>query len=117
RQATTRLQAFIEVHDSLTQMVAFYLAARLLGAIHYVITGFLVPLVKGMMAVQVLNILLGAAFWIASTTVSTTADGTTTTLNLREASGVAETDDGTHEGPLNATRLVLVFIALAIDLF
>jgi low temperature requirement protein LtrA len=113
------LQAFSETHDSFTQMVAFYLAARLFTAIYYAVIGFLAPLVKGMMIVQVLNILLGAAFWIASTTISTTTDDTTTatSLRLREASGVSEAGGDNDEGPLNAARLVLVFIALAIDLF
>jgi hypothetical protein len=114
------LQAFSSEQDSFTQLVAFYLAARLFMAVYYTITGYLVPLVKGMMISQALNILIGAAFWIASTTVSTTiGDATALTHGLEhrstaEAAGEAEE---THEKPLNATRLVLVFIALAIDLF
>ncbi|AEO63816.1 uncharacterized protein THITE_157734 [Thermothielavioides terrestris NRRL 8126] len=67
--------------------------------------------------------LIGASFWIASASISTTGgDVTTTTRGLegREAAEVsagAESAEGADEGPLNATRLVLVFIALAIDLF
>lgn len=66
------------------------------------------------MIVQVLNILIGAAFWIASTTIHTTATGdaapATAILKQRKAHGA-------NEARLDSTRLVLVFIALAIDLF
>lgn len=115
------LQAFSSEQDSFTQLVAFYLAARLFMAIYYLITGYLVPLVKGMMIAQALNIVVGAGFWIASTTVSTTIDDATTpapSLEHRSTTEAAGEAGGTHhEKPLNATRLVLVFIALAIDLF
>ena len=107
-------------HDTFTQLVAFYLAARLFMAIYYTVTGFLVPLVKGMMISQSLNIFVGAAFWIASTTISTSADhAATSTPNLehRETAEAAGEVEGAVEAPLNAIRLVLVFIALAIDLF
>ncbi|KAK3898166.1 bacterial low temperature requirement A protein-domain-containing protein [Staphylotrichum tortipilum] len=94
-QTTNMLQAFNEEQDSFTQLVAFYLAARLFTAVSYAITGLLLPLIRGMMVAQVLNTVIGAAFWIASTTIS------------KES----------HYNPLMATRLILVFIALAIDLF
>ena len=116
------LQAFHEGQDSFTQLVAFYLAARLFIALYYALNALLLPLIRGMMIAQILNILIGAAFWIASTTVTTTIAGTTSTtavsgLEHRETTEVAEEAAGTHEKPLNALRLVLVFIALAIDLF
>ncbi len=115
------LQAFSHENDSFTQLVAFYLAARLFMALYYAITGFLLPLVKGMMICQALNILIGAAFWIASTTISTAAgEATAAEPSLEHRSTAAEATGEAEvagEGAPNATRLVLVFIALAIDLF
>ncbi|KAK4143596.1 uncharacterized protein C8A04DRAFT_12290 [Dichotomopilus funicola] len=96
---TNIIQAFHAGQDSYTQMVAFYLAARLAMAIYYAATAFLLPLVKGTMVSEVLNILVGAALWIASTT------------------GGAGGEEGGAESPLNVTRIVLAFVALAVDLF
>ena len=120
RQTTNMLQAFSHEQDSFTQLVAFYLAARLFMALYYAIIGFLLPLVKGMMIAQALNILIGAAFWIASTTISTAAGDATAlepSLEHRSTAETAGEAEGAGEGAPNATRLVLVFIALAIDLF
>lgn len=123
RVTTNNLQAFSAGQDSFTELVSFYLAARFFTALYYAVTGYLVPLVKGMMIVQALNILFGAAFWIASTTVSTpTGELTAPTHSLErreptESAGGAEGGELADEGPLNTTRIVLVFIALAIDLF
>jgi hypothetical protein len=115
------LQAFSpHGNDTFTPLVAFYLAARLWMAIYYTVTGFLLPLVKGMMITQALNILIGAAFWIASTTISTSTDHAATStpgLEHRETTEATGETEGTGETPLNTTRIVLVFIALAIDLF
>jgi hypothetical protein len=122
RHTTNILQAFHDGQDTFTQLVAFYLAARFFTAIYYAVTALLLPLVKGMMIAQVLNILVGAAFWIASTTINThgaiaEATASTHALEHRATTEVAEGAEGLHEAPLNATRIVLVFIALAIDLF
>lgn len=99
-------------------MVAFYLAARLAMAIYYAATAFLLPLVKGTMVSEVLNILVGAAFWIASTTVANPlSPDTHLAIEARAAEGGAEGGEGGVESPLNVTRIVLAFVALAIDLF
>ena len=118
------LQAFNEHQDSFTQLVTFYLAARLFTAVYYAITGFLLPLVRGMMVAQVLNTVIGAAFWIAATTISSGAatapsEGSSTPAleHRATAEAAAPTEEGAEYNPLMATRLVLVFIALVIDLF
>ncbi len=118
------LQAFNEEQDSFTQLVTFYLAARLFTAVYYAITGFLLPLVRGMMVAQVLNTVIGAAFWIASTTISSGATTTTSEASSTPALEHRETaeaatggEEGAEYNPLMTARLVLVFIALAIDLF
>ncbi|KAK3946162.1 bacterial low temperature requirement A protein-domain-containing protein [Diplogelasinospora grovesii] len=68
-QTTNMLQTFSEDegHDTFTQLVGFYLAARLFMAAYCALTTYLVPLVKGMMMAQVVNVLVGAALWIGST--------------------------------------------------
>ncbi|KAK3387682.1 bacterial low temperature requirement A protein-domain-containing protein [Podospora didyma] len=89
-QTTNMLQTFHHEHDhdTYTQLVAFYLAARLFTAAYCALTAFLVPLVKGMMIAQVVGVLTGAALWIGSTQL-----------------------DMSHD------KLALVFVALAVDMF
>src|SRR5689334_17957085 len=121
-QTTNMLQAFDMEQDSFTQLVAFYLAARLFTAIYYAVTGLLLPLVKGMMNSQIFSIFIGAAFWIASITITrdaTTVGTTAATLVVehREATEATEGAEAIDETPQSPTLLVLVFIALTIDLF
>jgi low temperature requirement protein LtrA len=118
-QTTFMLQTFDAEHDTFTQLVACYLAARLFMAASFALTGFLVPLVKGMMMAQVANILIGAALWIASTTMAATispapATEITPALGERNASAVAVKDG---EKAQNPARLALIFIALGVDMF
>lgn len=53
-------------HNTYTMLVAFYLAARLRGLAHFVVTGFLLPMVRGVMICEVVIILIPVAVWIAS---------------------------------------------------
>lgn len=55
-----------EEHNTYTQLVAFYLAARLKGVVYYLMTGFLLPMIRGVMLCQAMNILIPAAIWIGS---------------------------------------------------
>lgn len=117
---TNMLQTFHGEQDSFTQLVTFYLAARLFGAIYCAMVAFWVPLVKGMMVSTVINVLVGAALWIASTYM--TPDVAVHHLERRatEAAEPAATTEEAHGGGLvaqNPARLALIFIALAIDLF
>jgi low temperature requirement protein LtrA len=60
---TNMLQAF---HETYSQLVAFYLAARLLVAFYYLGLAYLIPMVKGMMITQAIAIYVPSALWIAS---------------------------------------------------
>jgi low temperature requirement protein LtrA len=80
-------QTFNEEHDTYNYLAAFYLSARVFTALYCALIAFLLPLVKGMMIAQGVNILIAAAIWIASTQV--------------EGNG----------------RYACIFVALAIDLF
>ena len=53
-------------HNTYTLLVAFYLAARLLSAVHFALIGGLLPLVKGMMISQFVLIVVPSILWIAS---------------------------------------------------
>ncbi|KAM5355648.1 hypothetical protein ACJ41O_002294 [Fusarium nematophilum] len=55
-----------EHHNTYTMLVSFYLAARLRGLVHFLITGFLLPMVRGVMICEVINIIFPSAIWIAS---------------------------------------------------
>lgn len=52
--------------NTYVQLVAYYLAARIFAALHFAITAFTLPMVKGVMICNVFNILVPAALWIAS---------------------------------------------------
>ena len=52
--------------NTYVQLVSYYLAARLFAAVHYAITAFTLPMIKGVMICSVLNILVPAALWIGS---------------------------------------------------
>ena len=84
---TNMLRAFHTPQDTYTMLVSFYLAARLLMALSFLLSALLVPLVRGAMCGHILHILLASAVWIVSTALS---------------------------GP---NRLVAIFLAIAIDLF
>jgi low temperature requirement protein LtrA len=60
---TNMLQAFEQTY---TQLVAFYLAARLFNAFYYVWIAYIIPMVRAMMIAQMLAILLPSVLWIAS---------------------------------------------------
>ncbi|KAJ2905141.1 bacterial low temperature requirement A protein-domain-containing protein [Zalerion maritima] len=84
---TNMLHAFHSERDTYTQLVAFYLTARLFNAAYCLVTMLLVPAVKGMMVSQAIIIAIPSVLWIASIHV---------------------------EMP---QRLALVFIALSFDIF
>lgn len=47
-------------------LVSFYVAARFRGVFHFLYTGYLLPMVRGVMFCQALNIIVPATLWIAS---------------------------------------------------
>lgn len=53
-----------------SQLVSFYLAARLFMASYYFFLSFIIPMVRGMMYLNVLMTLIPAALWIASIHIS-----------------------------------------------
>ena len=53
-------------NNTYLQLVSFFLAARFLGALHYAVTAFTLPMVKGVMICNIANILVPSALWIAS---------------------------------------------------
>ncbi|KAH7321109.1 bacterial low temperature requirement A protein-domain-containing protein [Stachybotrys elegans] len=55
-----------ESHNTYTQLVAFYLAARLKSAVYYVTTSFLLPMIRGVMITQAISIIVPSALWIGS---------------------------------------------------
>ncbi|RDL38443.1 Uncharacterized protein BP5553_02783 [Venustampulla echinocandica] len=61
---TNMLDAF---HDTYTQLVAFYLAARLFMSAYFIMLTCLVPMVRGMMIAQVILIVIPSILWIVST--------------------------------------------------
>ena len=63
---TNTLQTFNEHYDTYSQLVGFFLAARLFQALHAAYIGFMLPLVRAMMISQILLILVAAVLWIAS---------------------------------------------------
>ncbi|KAK7415531.1 hypothetical protein QQZ08_012309 [Neonectria magnoliae] len=76
-----------EKHNTYVMMVSFYLAARLKGVVHFALTAGLLPMVRGVMICESINIMVPSAIWIASIHV---------------------------EMP---SRLALIWVALAIDLW
>lgn len=59
---------FVEdpAHSTYTQLVSFYLAARLVFAVHYAVVAYLVPMIRGMMFTSIITILIPSALWIGS---------------------------------------------------
>ncbi|KAF5004952.1 hypothetical protein FDECE_8567 [Fusarium decemcellulare] len=55
-----------EKHNTYTMLVSFYLAARLRGLVHFLITGYFLPMVRGVMICEAINILVPSTLWIAS---------------------------------------------------
>ncbi|KAF4970931.1 hypothetical protein FSARC_2127 [Fusarium sarcochroum] len=53
-------------HNTYTMLVSFYLAARFRGIVHFLTTGYLLPMVRGVMICQALVIIVPAALWVAS---------------------------------------------------
>ncbi|KAH0594232.1 hypothetical protein MHUMG1_08071 [Metarhizium humberi] len=69
RSFTTNMtNCFVDdpAHNTYTQLVSFYLAARLLFAVHYVVIAYLVPMVRGAMITSAITVLVPSALWIAS---------------------------------------------------
>lgn len=117
---TNMLQTFHGEQDSFTQLVTFYLAARLFGAIYCAMVAFWVPLVKGMMISNVINVLVGAALWIASTHFPPIPATPHIEHRATEPAEPAAATEQEHSGGLvaqNPARLTLIFIALGVDLF
>ncbi|KAB5585807.1 bacterial low temperature requirement A protein-domain-containing protein [Coniochaeta sp. 2T2.1] len=63
---TNTLQTFNHEYDTYSQLIGFFLAARLFLAVHAAYITFMLPLVRGMMVSQILITLSAAALWIAS---------------------------------------------------
>lgn len=63
RLTTNMLDAF---QSTYSQLVAFYLAARLFMGSYCFIVSFLVPMVRGMMILQTIVVLIPSALWIGS---------------------------------------------------
>ena len=55
-----------ESENTYTQLVSFFLAARLLFAVHNAVAGFLVPMIRGVLWTSIIAILVPSALWIAS---------------------------------------------------
>ena len=53
-------------NNTYSQLVSFYLAARLFMASYYFFLSFIIPMVRGMMYLHVLMTLIPAALWIGS---------------------------------------------------
>ncbi|KAK0706827.1 hypothetical protein B0T26DRAFT_728225 [Lasiosphaeria miniovina] len=117
-QTTNMLQAFAPdpAEDTFTQLVGFYLAARLFSAAYCALTAYLVPLVRGMMAAQVAGVLVGAALWIASVHAYTQGQAQT---EQQPPDGESHGDESQHgsDAEFPRQRVGLVFAALAVDLF
>src|SRR6266540_2194135 len=60
------LESFAEEHDTYLQLVAYYVTARLFSAAYCVLTGFLLPMVWGMMVCMVALAVIPSVLWIAS---------------------------------------------------
>ncbi|KAJ1338182.1 low temperature requirement protein A [Microdochium nivale] len=67
---TNMTGTFNAEYDTYTQLVGFYIAARLATALFYGVAGILLPLVKGFMLVQVVLITASSMIWIGSIFVS-----------------------------------------------
>ncbi|KAI5462282.1 bacterial low temperature requirement A protein-domain-containing protein [Mariannaea sp. PMI_226] len=76
-----------EEHNTYVMLVSFYLAARLLFFLHFAITSYFLPMVRGVMICECINVLIPSSLWIASIHVSM------------------------------PSRLALIWIALALDLW
>ncbi|KAK2600105.1 hypothetical protein QQS21_005191 [Conoideocrella luteorostrata] len=65
---TNMTNCFVEEpgRNTYTQLVSFYLAARLLFAVHYAFIAYLVPMIRGVMFTNMLTVLVPSALWIAS---------------------------------------------------
>jgi hypothetical protein len=63
---TNTVQTFNEEYDTYSQLVGFFLAARLFMGIHALYIAYMLPLVKAMMISQVLLTVAAAALWVAS---------------------------------------------------
>ena len=114
------LQTFSATQDSFTQLVTFYLAARLFMAAYCALTAFLLPLVKGMMISQILNILVGAALWIASTAlppIAASADEHHPERRAEEAASSTATAHAEALAPQRPGRIALIFVALFVDIW
>lgn len=55
-----------EEHNTYTMLVSFYLAARFRTLVHYLATGFLLPMIRGVMICEAINVLIPSVLWIAS---------------------------------------------------
>ncbi|KAF4969373.1 hypothetical protein FZEAL_10233 [Fusarium zealandicum] len=55
-----------EHHNTYTMLVSFYLAARLRGLVHFLVTGFLLPMIRGVMICEAISTLIPSATWIVS---------------------------------------------------
>ncbi|KAG8674355.1 hypothetical protein FPOAC2_00369 [Fusarium poae] len=65
--STNMTYAFYEgEHNTYTMLVSFYVAARFRGIVHFLYTAYLLPMVRGVMVCQAINIIVPATIWIAS---------------------------------------------------
>ncbi|KAI9674861.1 MAG: hypothetical protein M1829_003601 [Trizodia sp. TS-e1964] len=61
---TTNLVASFDTTYS--QLIAFYLAARLFSGFYYIILAYLVPIVKGILVCNAISVLIPSVIWIGS---------------------------------------------------
>ncbi|KAI6761986.1 hypothetical protein HG531_002539 [Fusarium graminearum] len=65
--STNMTYAFHEgEHNTYKMLISFYVAARFRGITHFLYTAYLLPMVRGVMICQAINIIVPAAIWIAS---------------------------------------------------
>jgi len=130
-QTNNMIQVFSTSGDTFTQFVGFYLTARLFMAVYFAVATYYLPLVKGMMLCQIVNILVGAALWVAAATIdsSSVSGGDHSAVETAAAAahmiaGRADTTEietsggsGSSQGTPSGRRLALIFVALAVDMF
>lgn len=58
-----------KITDTYTQLVGYFVTARLFNGVYFLIQACLVPMVRGFMVSSAMNTLLPSALWIASISV------------------------------------------------
>ena len=65
---TNMINSFVhnEEHNTYTQLVSFYLATRFAAALHFAVTAYTIPMIRGMMIASCMQVLLATPLWIGS---------------------------------------------------